>query len=413
MNFFKKFPLTAIGLTVSIISVTIFIRSLALRNIYEIILSLGAMLFLIFIAIKGTFLIKHIKNMEPQWKAPFPLYALSMEEWHIYCPLIKLPAFYRLHFLLRGTFFPQGSKAFFKLFREAVIPKQSGSCTFNLSFPLGGIFRGDASCRLRDVFGFFSFYSGPGNTQTLSVRSSPCDNKKLRIDPRSGKEDRKNKTAFDEERYYMREYAPGDRLRDINWKSSERIDTLITRISPDNQEKVSRLAIYFRNYGPSSPSILDLWLLDRTKARLAWFIKSIKEENSSFIFEIHTEDKSRELIEDEDIEAFLDELCAIQFTKENSSSMKAPDNKGGEIYVFSTSSDSFLSSFLLLHQEKTVSLFMAESIADENSVKLKLFDLFYQGFIPMGIKLFGKRKSRSRGTGKEKLFIDYAKIAIF
>ena len=92
----------------------------------------------------------------------------------------------------------------------------------------------------------------------------------------------------------MREYAPGDRFRDINWKSSERIDTLITRISPDNQEKVSRLEVYFRNFGPagekgkSRAALKDLWLLDRAKARLAQFLRTVKEEHASFVFHVLT-----------------------------------------------------------------------------------------------------------------------------
>ena len=428
MNLLKKIPLSPIGITVSLISLIIFIRSMALRNIFEIILSLGAMLFIIFIAIKGAVFIKRLSTIEPQWKAPFPLYAgfaevpsaevSSAEDWHVYCPLIELPFFYRLHFVLRGTFAPQGSKTFFRVFREAVFPRQSGTCSFNLSFHLGGIFKGEAFCRLRDVFGLFSFNSGLSNTQTLSVRSSPCDNIKLRIDPRSGKEDKKTKTTFDEERYYMREYAPGDRLRDINWKSSERIDTLITRISPDNQEKVSRLEIHLRNYGPESPSLLELWLLDRAKARLAWFIKTIREENSAFIFEIHTAEKSWELIEEEDIDAFLDELCAISFSKEGLTKIQGSPSSGhtpgggGELYIFTTAADSFLSSFLLLNQEKNTSLFIVQNLENESCVKLKVSGILYQGLIPMSTKLFMQAKIAAKNTGKEKLFVDYAKLSL-
>jgi len=47
------------------------------------------------------------------------------------------------------------------------------------------------------------------------------------------------------EKYLMREYVPGDLYRDINWKSSSRIDKLFTRISPGGKEESNILTFIY------------------------------------------------------------------------------------------------------------------------------------------------------------------------
>jgi hypothetical protein len=222
---------------------------------------------------------------------------------------------------------------------------------------MSGLFRGESLCRLRDVFGFFSFPCGIPGGRTLTVRTAPCLGGAFRIKAHSGAEDRRNKASSDEERYYMREYAPGDRFRDINWKSSERIDTLITRISPDTQEKVNRIEVYFRNYGPAGRSsrigLEDLWLLDRAKARLARFLRSVKEESAKYVFHVRAAEGVWELNNQDEIELFLEELAGLPFSPPrgegfgDSETAPAAPEAGGDLYVFSTPCDRGLGAFLI------------------------------------------------------------------
>jgi hypothetical protein len=157
----------------------------------------------------------------------------------------------------------------------------------------------------------------------------------------------------------MREYTPGDRFRDINWKSSEKIDSLITRISPDNQEKVSRIEVYFRNYGPSNkPSLEALWLLDRAKARLSHFLRSLKEQQSSYIFNVRAAGGSWEIEDQEDIDAFLEEIAGFSFSPPQNET--AAPQGAGELYVFSTACDFGLPGFLVACNPRPVSLFMIQ-----------------------------------------------------
>jgi uncharacterized protein (DUF58 family) len=160
---------------------------------------------------------------------------------------VNIPMFFRLHFIVRGRFFPAGGKGCL-VFAETSVSRGEKTASLPLDFPMSGKFIGKGFCRLKDIFGFFSFPCGIVLNRTINVRSTPCFGKDHLVKAQTGAEDRRNKFSTDEERYYMREYTPGDRFRDINWKSSEKIDALITRISPDNQEKVSRIEVCFRNY---------------------------------------------------------------------------------------------------------------------------------------------------------------------
>ena len=407
-------PITLPGLAIFIISLVILIRSLSARNLYEILLSGAALLFLIVLGFVGGWAVRRLKTLESMWKAPYPLTAASDEEWLLGCPLVKLPAFFRFHFLVRGFFQPQGAGIRSAVFAEASFPRKGDTANLRLTFPLGGHFQGEGSLRLRDVFGLFSFKCGVRVNQVFNVRSASCDFMPLRIDARSGAEDRRTRSSSDEERYYMREYAPGDRLRDINWKSSGRIDTLITRISPDNQEKITRIDIHFRNYGPSRPSLGDLWLLDRAKARLGWFLRNVKDENASFVFDVHSADRSWELGDQEAIDTFLDELSAIPFAPAGSGASSQEQAKGaGEICVFSTACDAGLPAFMLARQGRPVSLFMVQG-APQGEMKydnLRLRDFPAQGFVPMSRAFFFAQK-KLLNISAARMHVDYARLSL-
>ena len=417
-------PFTLPGLAVLLVALLMLIHSLSARNAYEILLSSTALLLLITLASVGAWAVRRFKTMAPIWKPPLPLAAASREDWLVVA-MPRVPWFFRLHFLIKGRFFPQGGSRDCAVFAETSFPRGTDTARLKLVFPLGGLFEGEGQCRLRDIFGLFSFPCGRSSGQTFKVRNAPCGDKPLRIDALSGAEDRRSKSS-NEERYYMREYAPGDRLRDINWKSSERIDSLITRISPDNQEKVSRIDIFFRNYGPDNPSIGDLWLLDRSKARLAWFIRSVKEDRASFIFDIRYAQGSREIREEEEIDAFLEELSSLSFSVGQSEEpLPGPAEGGGELYVFSTACDKGLPAFLLLRQGQPLSLFIVRNALSGKAADgepdndfLRLRDFPAEGFIPLPHRhslWFTKWQGRGQREaapqlGGSRVVVDYAGI---
>jgi hypothetical protein len=444
----KRPGFTFTGFAVIVFSLGILIHSLYIRNAYEILVSSVITVLWILLFAFGSWYAGKLA-LEPGWKTPHPFTALpvrdralpsganTLEKTVVSGLDCKVPWFFRLYLVVEGRFFPAGSASSCHAVIETAVPRGSRSAELDLSFPMSGVFQGECGSCLKDIFGVFSFRCGIKNERTLNILSAPVEKKVFYVDPLSGAEDRKTKTASDEERYYMREYTPGDRLRDINWKSSDRIDTLITRISPDTNEKVCRIEIYFRNYGPASPSLEELWLLDRAKANLSRFLRSLKEKEDAFVFVVHTANFTRELKDSQSIEDFLEELAGVPFSQ--GTQMYPFENENpGEIYVFSTACDQTLPAFLLACHElvscktRRVSLFMIEpapSIKGKGRTRgdsarqktEKLETLFVRDFVSSGCvpsrKWFGKRKpkalkSLAESAGAGSLEISYAETRL-
>jgi len=416
---------TPAGAAVLVIALIILIRSLLARNSYEIVFSCAALLTLLFTGIFGAWKARKFESLEGGWKPPFPMTANAGEDTLITGLDAPVPLFFRLHFIIRGRYFPSGFRnngqlsaspekgIFFPggcpISVETSVPRGQTQVLLPFDFPMSGVFHGDGFCRLRDIFGFFSFPCGVTRQRTVNIRSAPCFGKSYHINPQSGAEDRRNKNSTNEERYYMREYTPGDRLRDINWKSSEKIDSLITRISPDNQEKVTRIEVYFRNYGlvntkkkgrrsnnsmAQSVSLESLWLLDRAKARLSHFLRSIMEQDSSFIFSVRTAQGTREIEDQDDLEVFLEELAGISFSPPQNEGAVPLASQGvqSELYVFSTACDFGLPGFLVACNPQPVSLYLVQPAQKRKKAEAKktgkkietlyVRDFFEKGCIP-------------------------------
>ena len=400
---------TPAGGAVLIIALVILVRSLLARNSYEIILSSFTLLLLLFLVIIGTWKSRKLKSMETLWKTPFPMTANTGEEAEVSGLEARIPLFFRLHFFVRGSFFPSGSAAPCRVSSVTSIPRGEKTAKLPLDFPMSGFFQGEGFCRLADIFGFYSFSCGIPQSRTINVRSAPCFGKELLINAQSGAEDRRNKTSSDEERYYMREYTPGDRFRDINWKSSEKIDSLITRISPDNQEKVSRIDVYFRNFGPAGKSSLEaLWLLDRAKARLSYFLRSLKEQQSSYIFTVRAAVGTWEIEDEADLDAFLEELAPLSFSPPRNETAAAG---AGEIFVFSTSCDVGLPGFILSLSPRPVSLFLAQGGKAAELETLRIRDFPAKGCIPPP-RLLARNKIKRLGVQANRVEMIYAETKI-
>jgi hypothetical protein len=412
---FLRPVITPAGGAVIVIAIVIFVRSLLDRNSYEILLSAAALVLLLSLAVIGLLKAQKLKSLEAGWKLPSPMTA-NAGEYSVVTGLdARIPLFFRLHFVVHGRFFPAGISAGCPVSAETSVSRGEDTVRLSLDFPVSGIFQGEGFCRLRDIFGFFSFSCGISQHRTVKVRSAPCFAKNYHINAQSGAEDRRNKHSSDEERYYMREYTPGDRFRDINWKSSDKIDALITRISPDNQEKVSKIEVYFRNYGPANKvSLQAFWLLDRAKARLSHFLRNLQEQQSSYIFHVRAAQGNWVIEDTEDLDTFLEELAGLSFSPPRNEEI-SPAN-AGEMYVFSTACDAGLTGFLLACNPRPVSLFLVQptekkTAAGTEPEKLYISSFPARGCIPLP-QWFTGRKVRQLGAHANKVEMIYAETRL-
>ena len=437
---------TPVGCIVLFFTLFILIRSLITRNVYEIVLASGFLFLLLILGITGFWKSRKLKTMNPAWKPPFPFTAQfgqygklnifgavgSLQKETCITGLeSSIPLFFRFHYFIHGRFFPGGcsnseqpagnNKKKFSdscsFFAGTSVPRGDTSAELLLDFPMSGTFNGDGFCLLRDIFGFFSFSCGLSQSNTVNIRSAPCFGKKIHINAQAGAEDRRNKPSADEERYYMREYTPGDRLRDINWKSSDRIDTLITRISTDNQERINRIDVYFRNYCLVN-SFEALWLLDRAKARLTYFLRSLMEQNSSFIFDVRTAQGSWEIANLDELDNFLEELSGLSFSPLKNESVIDMQKKTGELYVFSTACDAGLPGFLLTCNPRPVTLFISqpqinktESAGDNSETEILHIKSFIQNGLTPSPGWF-RKTVKPLAVNTNKIEINYTEIKL-
>jgi len=414
----EKFFFTPVGAAFFVLALIVLFRSLYTRNSYEVVLSCAALLLLLALGLIGFWKSRKAISMECSWKPPFPMTAQSVnlkDETLITGLDISVPLFFRLHYIIRGDFFPSGSKNACYVSAETSVARGKTSAQMPLDLPMSGVLQAEGHCRLRDIFGFFSFRCGKPQSRAVNVRCAPCFGKKIHINAQSGAEDRRNKPTADVERYYMREYTPGDRLRDINWKSSEKLDSLITRISTENQEKISRLEVYFRNFSAKG-SLEQLWLLDRAKARLSYFLRSIKEQNASFVFDVRAAQGSWEIEDDEDMDSFLEELASLSFLPpQNESARAASADKPntGDIYIFSTACDTGLQSYLLACVPRPVALVLIQPMdAVSNDFEtLHIKDFNSRGCV-LHPQLLKREKVKPFSIGANKAEIFYAGIKL-
>ena len=285
-------------------------------------------------------------------------------------PAPKMPWFFRLHLRIRGRLDLGGGRRI--VLGEDLPLDDAGRGEKILSFPLSGVFHGSGRLLVRDVFGLFALPAGIGIQRTLRVLPAPLrGSPSVRVDASTGTEDRQNRRSSDEERYHMREYVPGDRYRDINWKTSSRLALLVTRISPFAQEKTRLLQVELRSFGPARrPSLAALWALDRTKARLLAFLRALGEEHPDFVFRVRTPGGERDIASAGELEDFASDLAGLSFSPDPGAFPAAaatagasPAAGGGELFLFSTSFDTGLPACLASRGDEPTRLFLTTAPA--------------------------------------------------
>ena len=215
------------------------------------------------------------------WDTGGPLYARIAGSLDLKAVGARRPHyFYRLHARVTGRL-RAGNRAALHL--RAEVSSASEELPLRLQPPVCGELALRARLAVRDVFGLTrSHLPGRDERRLLPVRPAPLAMRSApKIDAAVGDDTSHRRRSSDEERYYMREYQPGDRLKDINWKASSRTGELITRISPVSEQQTRLLHVELRHYRPAAPETLDSVLhLDYLKSWLLAFLRAVKAEHS-------------------------------------------------------------------------------------------------------------------------------------
>lgn len=245
-----------------------------------------------------------------------------------------------------------------------------------MNFPVSGQLEAKSRILLRDVFGFTRAFIGESEDLRIPVRPPFFSEKPvIHFDPSTSLESsRKEKTAS-EERYYMREYIPGDRMKDINWKASFRVQELISRIAPLSPETSRLIQVDFRHFSfLEKDGPIAILHLNYLKSWLLSFITVIRRDNPDFRFNISCSGGNFLIEKEDDVERFSAFLSVLPYVHFSGESLET-DPSIREHFVFTTPFDTGLNRFMASHPGVRFHLFRT-SVANtgEKGKELKLFE---------------------------------------
>ena len=348
------YPLTLLGSALAGAAVYLLGSAFASGSPHEFLLAIIGFLTLLVLAGVGRLQAYRCKLVEFEWDSSAPLAAREHGAQHrLRTRAARSWLFYRIH--LRVTWRLQaGRRATLHGYREVATP--GGEATIPLWFPCSGRLELTGRLTVRDVFGLTRAQIRPPERRTLVVRPGLLGEQATPpVEISAGYDTTQRARTSDEEQYFMREYVPGDRMKDINWKATSRLGELITRISPITQEQTQELHVVLRRYrrrgGETLPAILHL---DFIKSWLLTFLRVVKHQHPEFIFVVDTGGERHRLDSPEEIEGFARRLAELPLTSELPAADTGPAR---ELFIFSTVFDEDLARFVERSGARYVNVF--------------------------------------------------------
>lgn len=348
-DFFLKvsnyIPFTSSGFILLIISIYLLGYGWGSGNLYAFLFSILSFLFLFIFIIIG-FLLKLKNDNEAYFiDTSKSIYSRIDNQTINVIFNFQLPFFFRIHYVLKGNFIVGRNAEFSCYFHLSLNPNKNKLLEIPVYFPFCGNANLIGFGSIRDIFGFIKIpLKKVENINLLVLPPYFPEKPKIHLLPSSSQENLRNIRSNDEEKYFMREYIPGDRLKDINWKSSIKIQELITKISPTSPEESHLIYVELRPYhydnldGPEA--ILQLNYL---KSWVLSFLRVMKREHPNYKFHIFTGTEAIIIESEEEIDSFAKKLANLNYLKEKVFKETPP---AMEKFVFSTGFDKNLNNFL-------------------------------------------------------------------
>lgn len=380
------YPFTLSGTVVFLVCFVLFGLSISAKNAYGVVISfLGLFAIAVLVAL-GRLQAQRLHRSQVSWEVSTPLFARvrdQAQELSIDGPDPFL--FFRVHVRLRGRF-RIANRTSLSLFRD-VASDSARDIRLPLVFPFCGTIRARGLFYVGDLFGLTRSRFGEPRQFALTIQPAPLVGSEVPPVQATGGDRETSKTKQpDEERYYMREYVPGDRFRDINWKASSRLSELYTRTSPVTQEQTQIVSVYFRHFVPvehTRESIERIAHLNYVKSWLIAYLWTVKQEHPDFQFRILT-GRGEALVESElDIEALSRSIADLFMEVEppyyGSESPGTTDATGAsgnrerqrDSTVFSTAFDDALMGFMQARLSGGVSVYRTAKETPDDRAALR------------------------------------------
>ena len=372
------YPLTLPGSALCALSIFLFARSAAMREPVGLFLSSVILLLLLLLALLARLQAVRFTARRIEWHSSVPLYSrFNRQQQRIEIEGARSWWFYRMHAVLRGRLVCSAHSSF-SLYKDAAATS-GDHFPVPLYLPFSGVLHCRCSFLVRDLFGLVRAGFGPRFSRAIPIRPPILTQQDLPAVYAAGGERETSRSASPEEqRYYMREYVPGDRFRDINWKASSRISEIYTRISPLTQDQTQVITVYLRHFRPpggrSAESLESLVHLDFVKGWALAFMRQVKRLQDSYQFRLVTADGERLLESESDIDEAGPQIGALGFVPEPPGLFHDPKDR--LVVVFTTPYDSELPAFLQRRPQVQAHLFCTE-VQNSDAAAVTVVDLGY------------------------------------
>lgn len=336
----KRFlPLTILGAPAAAGLMLVLGKSFAASNSYGYFFSLAGFTLIILLGVLSHIQARRFSEEEIVWHSRQRLFAGRDPAPHgLELSRGRLLPFFRVSFRLQGAIKAEDTLLGYHKQSGRFKPGEDFTVPIPLRLPFCGSFHAVLTLSVEDIFGLTR--SAIGNSVSRVIPVLPgVFNRQVRYKiAERGSEEKSRIKESEVERYYMREYVPGDRFRDINWKASGRGDKLFTRISPVAQDESTTVTLWVRFYARDlRPSPALLALAEHQKSWVVTFLLRIKEEHPDFLFQVFLNQEEYLLENDEDLEAFAANLGALWFCSPAGDLPPLPGE--GRVYLFATSAD--------------------------------------------------------------------------
>ena len=350
----RYYPFTLLGTAVAGAAVYLLGSAFASGSPHEFLLSITGFLTLLVLAGLGRLQAYRCKLVEFEWDSSAPLAARELGTQHrLRTRAARSWLFYRIHLRISWRL-QAGRRATLRGYREVATP--GGEASIPLWFPCSGRLQMTGRFTIRDVFGLTRAQIRPPERRTLVVRPGLlAEQSTPPVEISAGFDTTQRARTSDEEQYFMREYMPGDRMKDINWKATSRLGELITRISPITQEQTQELHVVLRRYRRRGGETLTAVLhLDFIKSWLLTFLRVVKQHHPEYVFVVDSGGESHRVDSPEEIEALARRLAELPLTSELPAADAAPAR---ELFIFSTVFDEDLPRFVERSGAQYINLF--------------------------------------------------------
>lgn len=343
----RIYPLTATGTILFFVSLLLFGVWYGTKSFYPLAFSLVSFWSIFWLITIGVIQRLRSAKIPPTIETGRPVFA-RLNDQNVSVQLGARRSaflFYRYHYRLKGKL-KAGREAYFSVYSEGS-SKEGISIQVPLYLPFCGMANFEGSLLLRDVFGLTRLLLS--NIEPIQIVILPPffpEKAPLKFDPSSAQESSRRIQTSEDEKYYMREYIPGDRLKDINWKTSFRIDELITRISPKSLEESRLVYIDIRPFHFSNnDGPVAILHLNYLKSWALSFLRSVMLKYPNYHFSVSIGAENHLIENEQDLDMLTRRLSVIEYQAE----IEMPVDTIAERFVFTTMFDRGLSSYLRTH----------------------------------------------------------------